>query len=110
MPDNSKKNWFLLVMWLTGAMTFAIAIKGQNSAVEARVTSISGKAAISGNGRGGNAKLTRGTILVPGDQIDTTAGGRVVIDLSDGSQVVVLPGSRVNFADYRNASSLRELL
>ncbi|MDQ3323118.1 MAG: FecR family protein, partial [Acidobacteriota bacterium] len=84
-------------------------IYAQSAAVEARVTSVSGAATLSGNGRNG-AKLTRGTILAPGHEIDTRGGGRVVIDLSDGSQVVVLPGSRLVVGDYRNAGSLRELL
>jgi len=110
MTFSSKKKVFLLLLvWLAGAYIFAVSVDAQNSAVEARVTSVSGKAMISGNGRG-NVKLARGAILTPGDEIDTTGGGRVVIDLSDGSQVVVLPGSRVIFGDYRNAASLRELL
>lgn len=59
---------------------------------------------------GSNVRIVRGATLAPGDEIDTTGGGRVVIDLTDGSQVVILPGSRVTVLDYRNASSLRELL
>ncbi|MEJ7861061.1 MAG: FecR family protein [Pyrinomonadaceae bacterium] len=84
-------------------------IYAQSGAVEARVTSVSGAATLSGNGLN-SAKLARRTILAPGHEIDTRGGGRIVIDLSDGSQVVVLPGSRLVVGDYRNAGSLRELL
>src|SRR5260370_7154314 len=41
--------------------------------------------------------------------MDTRGGGRVVIDLSDGSMVVVSPESIVTLKDYRAAASLREL-
>jgi hypothetical protein len=52
----------------------------------------------------------RGNIVEPGDEIDTRAGGRVTIELADGSMVIIQPGSLVVVQDYRNASSLRELL
>ena len=53
--------------------------------------------------------LTAGYVLNPGDRIDTRGGGRVVVDLSDGSMVVVSPESIVTLKDYRAASTLREL-
>ncbi len=53
--------------------------------------------------------LTAGYILNPGDRIDTRGGGKVVIDLSDGSMVMVSPESVVVLKDYRTATSLREL-
>ena len=81
----------------------------QNQTIEARVTSVSGAATISGNGRN-NVRLVRGTTLAPGDEIDTRRGGRVVIDLTDGSQVVVLPNSRIVIGSFQNAASLKELL
>ena len=109
MLSNSRKLCLLSVLFLCGALIFVSAVYAQNAAVEARVTSVSGGAIISGNGRG-NLILTRGTVLAPGDEINTAGGGRVVIDLSDGSQIVVLPGSRVVFGDYRNAATLRELV
>lgn len=114
MFSNFKKSRFFVLLWMTFFSAFAVSENSfkayaQSAAVEARVTSVSGAATLSGNGRNG-AKLARGTILAPGHEIDTRGGGRVVIDLSDGSQVVVLPGSRLVFGDYRNANSLRELL
>ncbi len=53
--------------------------------------------------------LTAGYILNPGDRIDTRGGGRVAINLSDGSMVLVAPESIVTLKDYRAAASLREL-
>ena len=41
--------------------------------------------------------------------MDTRGGGQVVIELSDGSMVVVQPESVVVLKDYRAAGSLREL-
>ena len=104
-----------MLLLFTGAGLFAVAeqpltARAQNAGVEARVTSVSGKAEISGNGRANAVKLLRGTVLNSGDEIDTTGGGRVVIDLTDGSQVVVLPDSRVVIGSFQNASSLKELL
>jgi hypothetical protein len=114
MFNNFRKFWFWALLWLTvfsfvAASENSFKVHAQSAAVEARISSVSGSATLSGNGQNG-ARLARGAILAPGHEIDTRGGGRVVIDLSDGSQVVVLPGSRVSFGDYRNAGSLRELL
>jgi hypothetical protein len=81
----------------------------QGGAVEARVASVRGRAVLSGNARAAS-EMARGVVLAPGDEVDTRGGGRVTIELSDGSIVVVQPGSLVLFQDYRNANSLRELL
>lgn len=99
----------LLAAWIFAVSANVFIVSAQNSTVEARVTNVAGRAFVSGNGRG-SARLNGGAALAPGDVIDTTGGGRVVIDLSDGSQIVVLPGSRVVFGDYQNAANLRELL
>lgn len=114
MLSSFRKFLFSAVLWLTFLSIYAASennfkIYAQSTAVEARVTSVSGGATLSGNGRSG-ARLARGAILAPGHEIDTRSGGRVVIDLSDGSQVIILPGSRVVINDYRNVGSLRELL
>ena len=45
----------------------------------------------------------------PGSKIDTTGGGKAVISLTDGSIVIIQPGSMVIFKDFHQASSLREL-
>jgi hypothetical protein len=114
MSRSSQKNQYFTLLWLAVAVVLVAfekpsSVYGQSATVEARVTSVSGAATISGNGRN-NARLTRGTTLAPGDEIDTRGGGRVVIDLTDGSQVVVLPGSLVRLGSFQNASSLKELL
>jgi hypothetical protein len=83
------------------------AIRAQG--VEARIASVSGRAVLSGNARPGS-NLVRGVVVTPGDVIDTRAGGRVTIQLTDGSLVILQPGSVVVFQDYRHAGSLRELL
>ncbi len=91
MSSNLRKIHFLFALWLTGALVVVVSEKSLTiyaQAVEARVTSVSGRAAIFGNGRS-NARLARGVVLAPGDEVNTTGDGRVVIDLSDGSQVVV---------------------
>jgi hypothetical protein len=76
---------------------------------EARVASVSGRASISGNSRA-PSMLRRGELLTPGDILDTHGGGRVRIELSDGSVVIVQPETRLVLQDYRAAGSLRELL
>lgn len=81
----------------------------QGSPVEARVSNVRGQAVLTGNSNP-TTDLAEGTVLAPGDEIDTRGGGRVTIELSDGSVVIVQPGSRVLLQDYRNAGSLRELL
>jgi hypothetical protein len=80
----------------------------QSGPVVARAASVSGPSVLS-NASGVAVGLTPGYILNPGDRIDTRGGGRVVIDLSDGSMVVVQPESVIVLKDYRQAGSLREL-
>ncbi|MBS1789401.1 MAG: FecR domain-containing protein [Acidobacteria bacterium] len=76
--------------------------------VEARVASVKGKATRINLAR--KFALRRGDKLAPGDEIDTINGGRVTIELTDGSMITVQPGSHIIFKDYRTASSLRELI
>src|SRR6516165_9218155 len=80
----------------------------QSGPVVARAASVSGPSVLS-NASVAAVGLTPGYILNPGDRIDTRGGGRVVIDLSDGSMVVVQPESVIVLKDYRAAASLREL-
>lgn len=92
---------YLLIVAVSGRL------QAQNLAI-ARVTSVTGTALLSMAGAPQFA-LSRGYVLNPGDAIDTRGGGRVVIDLSDGSLVIVQPDSIVNFKDFQAASSVREL-
>jgi hypothetical protein len=79
----------------------------QSASVVARASSVSGRAILVN--ATASIALTAGYILSPGDRVDTHGGGRVVIELSDGSMVVVSPESVVTLKDYRAASTLREL-
>src|SRR5215472_8230906 len=79
----------------------------QTGPVVARAASIAGRPLLSNTSL--SVPLTPGYILNPGDRVDTRGGGRVVIDLSDGSLVVVQPESVIVLKDYRQAESLREL-
>src|SRR5262252_8978425 len=76
-------------------------------ALDARVASVQGAALRRNNQRA--FILARGDSLNPGDEVDTRGGGRVVIELTDGSVVVVNPNSRIAIRDYRTAPSLREM-
>jgi FecR-like protein len=90
------------------ALFSALLSHAQSTAVVARAVGVTGQAVLLSRGLAPLA-LTPGYILTPGDRIDTRGGGRVVIDLSDGSMVVVSPESIVTLKDYRAAASLREL-
>ncbi len=94
--------------WVAGLLLIAGAAFGQSTDVVARATGVSGRAFLT-EGTGSLVPLTAGYILNPGDRIDTRGGGRVVIDLSDGSMVVVQPESVILLKDFRQAGSLREL-
>jgi hypothetical protein len=77
--------------------------------VVARAASVTGRVLLS-NGQGASAlTLAPGYELGPGDRVDTRGGGRVVIELTDGSMIVVQPESVIEIKDFRAAVSLREL-
>src|SRR3954462_9450483 len=84
-----------------------LAAFAQSGPVVARAASIAGRPLLSNTAL--SVPLTPGYILNPGDRVDTRGGARVVIDLSDGSMVVVQPESVIVLKDYRQAESLREL-
>ena len=92
----------------TCALLSAFSLHAQSTPVVARAAGVTGQAVLLTPGLA-PLMLTAGYILNPGDRIDTRGGGRVVIDLSDGSMVVVSPESIVTLKDYRAAASLREL-
>ena len=92
----------------TLALCSAVSSYAQSTPVVARASGVTGQAVLLSPGLAPLA-LTAGYILNSGDRIDTRGGGRVVIDLSDGSMVVVSPESVVTLKDYRAAGSLREL-
>ncbi|MGH9769976.1 MAG: FecR family protein, partial [Blastocatellia bacterium] len=54
--------------------------------------------------------LKRNDQLEPGNIIETDLNGRVVISLTDGGQITVLPNSKVILKNFQVAHSARELL
>ncbi len=75
----------------------------------ARVSGVSGTALLSSGNSAPALTLMPGYELGPGDKVDTHGGGRVVIELTDGSMIVVQPESVIVIKDFRAAISLREL-
>jgi hypothetical protein len=69
---------------------------------------VSGAVLVSNGGQAPTG-AQRGDVLFPGEEIDTRGGGHLSIELSDGSLVLVRPGSRVLLKDFRAANTLREL-
>src|SRR5262245_28375117 len=103
------------IFWLRSLFVFAVLIQLVGGIARAQVTvQVSAKiASVKGRALRYNNQLSyiisRGDELIPGDEIDTRGGGRVVIDLSDGSLVVIRPNSRIVINNYRAATSLRDL-
>jgi hypothetical protein len=96
---------WLLFLWVFCPIAF-----GQGfPQVDARIASVSGTVLVSGGAGQGAAPASHGVTLSPGAVIDTRGGGRAVVSLTDGSIVVVQPGSTVVFRDFHQAGSLREL-
>ena len=75
----------------------------------ARAASVAGRVLLTPATGGPAFALTSGYALGFADRIDTRGGGRVVIDLSDGSVVVVQPETLLTIKDFRAAETLREL-
>lgn len=80
-----------------------------NAQAAARASSVTGHALVSSNNGAFPLALTAGYDFGPGDRIDTHGGGRVVIELTDGSMIVVQPESVIVIKDFRAAASVREL-
>ena len=97
----------LFLVTLTLACTIQTS-RAQVAQVEARIASITGTVLLS-NGPQAPAPAKRGDVLNPGEEIDTRGGGRATIELTDGSLIVVRPGSRIMLKDFRAANSIREL-
>jgi hypothetical protein len=93
-----------------GVLLAGIApLAAQTGPVVARAASVTGPALVSSGYSANALTLSAGYLLNPGDRVDTRGGGRVVIDLSDGSMVVVESQSLIVIKDFRQAESLREL-
>lgn len=101
--------------WRTTVKFFCLLLMAAMSSVtvlaqsvEARIASVSGD--VVRINRTVRFSVRRGDTLSPGDEIDTRGGGKATIQLTDGSVVVIQPGSHVSLKDFRAASSLRELI
>src|SRR5262245_11983471 len=84
--------------------------RAQARYVEASILSSSGKVDLINSSASGRFSFVPKYKLEPGTEIVTGDNGRLVISLTDGSQVIILPKSRVKFQDFRSANSVRELL
>ncbi|HVS87091.1 MAG TPA: FecR domain-containing protein [Candidatus Acidoferrum sp.] len=98
----------VLILFTLALACTAQSARAQVTPVEARIASVSGTALLSSGAQAPTA-AKRGDVLFPGEEIDTRGGGHLTIELTDGSLVVVRPGSRVLLKDFRAANTLREL-
>ncbi|MDX2041557.1 MAG: FecR domain-containing protein [Acidobacteriota bacterium] len=100
------------IFWLIVLPCLTAVALAQNISVETKISAVTAPASFERKLSGANRSFTikKGDSLQPGDVIDTTAGGRVVLALSDGSQAIIHPGSRVLLKDFRHANSARELM
>jgi len=101
-----KQTTIGIICALLIAATLEFAAFAQS--VEARIASVTGN--VIRLNRTARFTVRRGDTLSPGDELDTRGGGKVTIQLTDGSLVVVQPGSHVILKDFRAAASLRELV
>jgi len=92
---------------LAAALVLCVSLDAQT--VAARVASVTGRALFSSGSGASALALAPGNELSPGDRVDTRGGGRIVIELTDGSMIVVQPESVILIKDFRAAVSLREL-
>jgi len=103
-----SKTFKVLILSAIALACTAPSVRAQVTPVEARIASVSGAALVSNGGQAPRAAQRR-DVLSPGEEIDTRGGGHLTIELSDGSIVLVRPGSRVLLKDFRAADTLREL-
>jgi len=101
---------FLLRLTLVISLLLFIApaSRAQSDIVRARVRSVRGLARIYAGPIPFAPKVN--DPLEPGNRIETGLNGRVIISLSDGGQITVLPNSKVTLKNFRDAQSARELL
>jgi hypothetical protein len=107
---NLWRRWGALaaLLWLAVWTACTGVATAQEGPVVARAASVTGRVLLTA-AAGLPLELTRGYVLNPGDLVDTRGGGRLTIDLSDGSLILVQPETVLIIKDYRQAASLREL-
>jgi hypothetical protein len=108
LPRILGNTWQVLILASLALASTAQSVRAQVTPVEARIASVSGTVVLS-NGAQAPTAAKRGDVLFPGEEIDTRGGGHLTLALTDGSMVVVRPGSRVLLKDFRAANTLREL-
>jgi len=98
----------VLIVAALALMCSVATARAQGTSVEARIASVNGTALLS-NGSQASGIAKTGDVLLPGQEIDTRGGGRLTIQLTDGSLILVRPGSMIVLKDFRTASSIREM-
>src|SRR5215475_12121612 len=101
---------FRLALAISLFLPAALESRAQNNVLNAQVRSVTGVARMYFNHQSAAFPLKRNNLLDPGNIIETGPNGRVVISLSDGGQITVLPNSRVILKNFLVAHSARELL
>src|SRR5882762_8405034 len=110
VPVRSVRHLSQVLVSFAAVLTLAAELaRAQVTPVEARIASVSGSALLL-DGTPTPSEAKRGDVLQPGQEIDTRGGGHITIELSDGSLVVLAPGSRILLKDFHAAHSLCELL
>lgn len=90
---------------LGGCATAALAMPGQApAAVVGEATLVIGNARIV-NALGQAAAVEKGAAVRVGDQIETGAGGHVLLRFVDGARVSVRPGSRLRIENYAHSDA-----
>jgi hypothetical protein len=89
---------------------FQSAAGAQTGAPWAKVTTVVGKASFRAGTSGPTVDLKVNKFLANGDVITTKVGEKVVIELHDGSKVIVLQNSEVTIQDFAAHPSARNLL
>jgi len=101
---------FRLALAISLFLPAALESRAQNNVLNAQVRSVTGVARMYFNHQSAAFPLKRNNLLDPGNIIETGPNGRVVISLSDGGQITVMPNSRVVLKNFLVPHSARELL
>jgi FecR protein len=109
---RSVQYWSIILRFSTLTISLFLPISPVILAqgIQAQVRSVTGVARLTDKTRPGVFAIKRKDQIEPGSIIETGYNGRVVISLGDGSQVTVLPNSKVVLKNSPTAHSARELL
>ncbi|HEX5082453.1 MAG TPA: FecR family protein [Blastocatellia bacterium] len=105
---------FVLRLTLVLSLLFLTAIcaraQAQGDYVQASVRKVTGSARIYPNSKSAALALKLNTQLEPDNVIETDYNGRVIISITDGSLITILPKSKVILRKFQVPHSARELL